>query len=64
MVYRNLITGYKFATESEVTAPNWIKVGAAPAPKKAEDPAEDPEPTEEPKKPATKKKPAKKGAKK
>lgn len=64
MVYRNVITGYEFETKSEVIAPNWIQVGAAPAPKKAEDPAEDPEPKEEAKKPVAKKKPAKKGAKK
>ena len=64
MVYRNVMTGYEFETESEVSAPNYVKVGAAPSPKKAEEPKKDPEPKEETKQPVTKKKPAKKGAKK
>lgn len=66
MRYRNIVTGYEFETPSQVSAPNYVLVGAEPASiTVSEDPAEIKEPDkEEAKKAVTKKRPAKKGAKK
>ena len=57
MRYRNKLTGYEFETDSLVSAPNYEKLGADPAPEVIKEP-------QEPAKPVTKKKPAKRGAKK
>lgn len=61
MRYRNIKNGAEFESESKISAPDWITVGADISPKEvAEDPAEDPQPKTPAKKPAAKKKGAKK----
>ena len=68
--YRNILTGYEFETTSQVSAPNYVQVGADPAPKVVrQDPIpEAKEPKDEDKKVAkkavTKKKPVTKRSKK
>ena len=39
MIYKNLKTGAEIQTRSEITAPNWIKLGAD-APKESKAPVE------------------------
>lgn len=58
MLYRNVITGAEFKSSSNISAPDWICVGAEVPlkdPVEAKEPAEKAEPPKEEKKPAPKK---------
>lgn len=62
MIYRNLKTGAEIQTRSEITAPNWIKLGAD-APKETKALVETPKDVPEEPKSETKKSAPKKAVK-